>query len=427
MHSQRDRDGMLLVLPVPLRVEEDNIWFEAQACNGLERWADNFGKVLIAAPVLPSDLLAKDNMTIWRGITTLAKPERFEFIPLPWAYSMREFLTHYRETRSLLATLIARCQYLQFAIGSLWGDWAAIAALEARKQQRAYAIHTDRVDYEVILQTSKHEALPQRLKARANSFLIQQYHQWIIKHCHLGLWHGQDCYRAYSAFCRNNYLIHDIHTKPNDAISAVELAEKLERALTDRPLRVCYAGRMDPMKAPLEWVRAIAKARELGANLEAVWLGEGSLRNEMEQLIRELGLTDCIRLAGFERDRSKLLQQIRDAHLMVFTHITPESPRCLIESLICGTPIVGYSSHYAEDLVKGSGGGQFVPIHNWQQLGEQLKTLADDRRRLAQLIQQAAASGTHFNDEVVFRERSQLIKSQLLSPHVPYIGKFAKA
>jgi hypothetical protein len=42
------RKGMLLVLPVPFRSVYGQLLFEAQACNGLEQWADNFGFVTVA-------------------------------------------------------------------------------------------------------------------------------------------------------------------------------------------------------------------------------------------------------------------------------------------------------------------------------------------------------------------------------------------
>ena len=96
---------------------------------------------------------------------------------------------------------------------------------------------------------------------------------------------------------------------------------------------------------------------------------------------------------------------------MLFTHVTPESPRCLLESLACGTPIVGYQSKYAEDLVKEFGGGMFVPIKDWKQLGDLLSTLSKDRQRLSQLIKEAAENGTRFNDQAVFHQRSEFAQN----------------
>ena len=106
------------------------------------------------------------------------------------------------------------------------------------------------------------------------------------------------------------------------------------------------------MKAPLEWVRAIGAARAQGVNLQATWFGDGELKDEMKALVTDLKLDSCIELYGLERDREKLLARLRAAHLMMFTHITPESPRCLVEALVSGTPMVGYTSSYVEELTE---------------------------------------------------------------------------
>jgi len=217
---------MLLVLPVPFLVQGNKLFFETQACNGLERWADNFESVVVAAPTIPESLAAKDNMMTWRDTATLFGAERFELVPLPWAYSIPDFLSSYSLVRAELAALISRCCYLQFAISGLIGDWAAVAALVAHKQRRAYAIHTDRVEHEVLKQATRGTRAITQLKARVVALLIANYHKSIIQNCALGLWHGNDCYTAYSPFCDRSHLIHNIHLKPQDRISVPELVQK---------------------------------------------------------------------------------------------------------------------------------------------------------------------------------------------------------
>ncbi len=401
---------LLLVLPVPFRIKDNQLLFELQACNGLERWADNFGSVVIAAPIIPETLAEQEEMLVWRDTLTLEKPERFEFIPLPWAYSLPKFLICYPSVRNQLREKIIECYYLCFSIGYLWGDWAAIAALEARKLGKDYAILTDRVEYQVLRTISRETSLPKRIKSEIIAYLMEKYHKFIIKNCSLGLWHGKDCYMENISLCKNSHLIHDIHLKVSDQIDPTALEKKLELIKTETILQICYAGRLEKMKAPLDWVKALGKARELGTNFQAAWFGDGSLFEETKNLIAQLNLDDCIKLVGFMRNRQDLFQQIKDSHLMLFTHITRESPRCLLESFICGTPIVGYQSFYVDDLVEEYGGGYFVDCHNWQALGEILFNLFQNREKLIELTKKAAQNGKRFNDESVFYERSQLIK-----------------
>lgn len=409
--STHNDSSMLLVLPVPFRREGEVLLFEEQACNGLDRWAEHFSQITVAAPVLPETIAASETTIRWRDTRALEHSARMTFMPLPWAYSMRDFVRTYGPTMELLRGVMARSTYLQFAIGGLMGDWAAAAAREAAKAGRKYAIHTDRVEHEVLLQVSRGQSLPRRLKAKIIAELMRRYHAAIIARCSLGLWHGDDCFRAYAPLClAENRLIHDVHTKPEDAIRPRRLEEKIASLAEAAQIKVVYAGRIDPMKAPLEWLQAIAVARDLGAPLHAVWYGDGKLRGEAEAAIARLGLSGVVTFPGFLANRPQLLSALREAHLMLFTHVTPESPRCLLEALTSGTPIVGYENAYAADLIETMGGGSLVPVHDSSGLGRRLALLAADRVALAKLIREAAKNGSRFNDAAVFKERSDLIK-----------------
>ncbi|MCC6488778.1 MAG: glycosyltransferase [Candidatus Hydrogenedentes bacterium] len=411
--TQPDDESMLLVLPVPVRIRDGAMLFEAQACNGVERWAANFSSLIIAVPVIPESLVQADGSSTWADVSSLPCRGRVEFVPLPWAYRWTTFLKVYARTRRLLGDCIVRSRYLQFAFYGLAGDWASVAAREAMRQGRAYALHTDNVAHEFSVHTAAGHGWPRRLRARIEAPIMERYHRGIVRRCALGLWHGYDCYQAYSPYCASSHNIHDVHTKPQDVISEAECAEKASRALRDPALRVCYVGRATGIKAPLDWVRAIAHARDQGATIHAVWLGDGPLLEELRALAKELHLEEALDTPGFVSDRATVLAALRDAHVLLFTHLTPESPRCLLEALISGTPIVGYDNAFAEDLVLGHGGGVFVTLGEWRALGDTLAQLAADRTRLADLIAEAGVNGRRFNDADVFRERSELIKRYL--------------
>ena len=53
-----------------------------------------------------------------------------------------------------------------------------------------------------------------------------------------------------------------------------------------------------------------------------------------------MGLTQITFLGGLDHDQ--LLRELKARDVFVFCHKIPESPRCLIEALQCGVPIVGY-------------------------------------------------------------------------------------
>lgn len=412
---------ILLVMPVPFREVRGRLGFDDQTCEGLVRWAENFDRVVMACPVMPESVAEKsDTSMTWQAIADLPCADRLELVPLPYAYKIPDFIRAYKTTRQLLSAKIQECDYLCFALGGVIGDWGAIACLTAIKLKRPYAVWADRVEYEVISRTLwKKESLKKMpLKRLLKNFLtlplIKPYQRYLIRRSHLGLFQGQDCYSAYSPFCKSSYCVYDIHTNKADQIDASSLDLKIKSLSNGEPLRLCYVGRAAEMKGPLDWLRVIHYLSEAGVNLQATWLGDGPLLLDMKSLADELGITEKIHFAGFVSDRNQILETMKNHHIFLFCHKTPESPRCLVESLVSGCPIIGYGSPYSEGLVSQFGGGAFVPINNWQKLANLIIELNSNRDKLSKLIFNAALSGEKFDEQSVFQNRSDLIKKHLI-------------
>ena len=412
-----EADSLLIVLPVAFRSGHGTgLLFEKQACNGLEKWAANFKKVVVACPIEPEGIPSSVvNAIPYIEVDDLPSRDRMELIPLPWAYGLATFWRTYRTTRAILADAIRRSQYLSFAIGGLIGDWGSVAAFEAIRQDRPYSIWTDRVESKVIRSSHLDTKGPKKLyhMVRNNAIfspLMRRLEHHVIGKSNLGLFHGRDCFDAYSPHCKNPHLVHDIHLKPEDRIHPLQLSAKIERVRLGEPLRLLYVGRLAEMKGPFDWIKVMADLRDLGLTFQATWIGDGPLLDEMRREIDHRGLQDRVELKGFVGDRGILMQAMRDSDLFVFCHKTPESPRCLIEALMSGTPIIGYDRPYPRDLLGDSADRLLVPLDDAAQLARRIEELDKDRAELAQLIRASDEHGSHFSDEAVFRHRSELIK-----------------
>jgi glycosyltransferase involved in cell wall biosynthesis len=405
---------LLLVMPAVFEERAGQLGFDDQTSSGLVRWAENFDRVVIACPILPEYMATKSNTsTTWQPIADLPCADKLELVALPYAYKIQDFIKSYKTIRQLLKTKIQECQYLCFGICGLIGDWGAIACLEAIRLRRPYAVWADRVEYEVISRTLNKHPLRRRIKESLTLPLMKPYQGYLINRANLGLFQGQDCYSTYSPFCKEPHCVYDVHTQKSDWIEALSLELKIDSLLSGEPLRIAYAGRCAEMKGPLDWLRAVHQAYKSGVDIQATWLGDGPLLSEMKSLADELGINDRVHLLGFVSERSQILETIKKQHIFLFCHKTPESPRCLVESLVSGCPIVGYGSPYPEGLVSDYGGGLFVPTNNWQKLADLIVELNSDRVRLSKLIKGAALSGQRFDQETVFRHRSDLIKQYL--------------
>jgi len=403
---------LLLVLPVCLARGPDGLLFEAQACNGMERWLENFSRIEVICPVLSDEEFRCAHSTVWKPVSDIAGVERVNFIGLPYAPKLGSFVWSHRSSRAIIRQAIERSRYLCFAIGGLFGDWGAVACLEAQRLGRPYAVWTDRVEHKVGLIAASTLSFFQRVKARARARLMYRLERRCIRRAALGLFHGASCFAEYAPWCRNSHLVHDVHAKVSDAISSEQLEVKCRQIAGGTRARIIYVGRADEMKGPLEWLEVLDLARKQGLDFEARWIGDGPLRSDMQRAVTNRGLEAVVGLPGFVADRGQLLASLRESHLFLFCHKTPESPRNLVEALISGCPIVGYGSDFAADITS-DGGGEFVATGDTAALAQQLCQLASDRTKLVALTQAAAASGKKFNDVAVFQHRSNLIKQHL--------------
>jgi colanic acid/amylovoran biosynthesis glycosyltransferase len=403
-----DDKSLLIYAPVPLHRRDGAFVLEDQACNGLRLWTESFQKLIVMMPVSPDP--APPN---WVPLTTAGENlSRVEIVPLPMAYRPDQFWRKLPKARRIIRDAIGRADMMGFAIGGYFGDWGAVASQEAIKMNRRFYVWTDRVESEVVRRLSKEGSLKQRIKSRLIYPLMARREKELIGKADMGLFHGRETYEAYARYSRNPQIVHDIHLKKADHIDDAALASKVAAAATG-PLRIAYVGRAEPMKGALDWMEVIERLARSGTDFQAVWLGEGSDLEAMRQRVAAAGLGDRVRLPGFLRDRTALLAELRAAHVFLFCHKTPESPRVLIEALASGTPIVGYDGAFARELTDDHGGGVLVPLDDVGTLAAAVGDLARDRGRLQGLIRNAKEDSAPYDDISVFRHRCEMIRKYL--------------
>jgi glycosyltransferase involved in cell wall biosynthesis len=390
-------DRLLLVLPIQAYSSEGRVFIDKQACNGLRLWLENFQNVTLACPVHHASP-PRDRSPI----DQVPGADRLNFISLPMAYKPHQFLGSLAKIAALLSNQIAISDYLHFGIGGLWGDWASVACIIASRANRPFAIWTDRVESKVAVFQAKSKTGVRRAYAEVTALLMKFYERQIIRRSAIGLFHGMDCYSAYSGYCKNPHLVHDIHLSREDCITASELKMRIART---GPIRLVYAGRVHRDKGVFDWIEALSIA---DVEFTAVWFGDGPALPMARSRVDELGLSDRVKFPGSVESHSKLIRALKDFDAFVFCHKTPESPRCLVEALMCGLPIIGYDSPYPRDLIRSYGGGLLTPINEPRQVAESIPLFVQKRESLSI---SAFKDGRAFDTTEVFRHRSELMRS----------------
>lgn len=408
-------DSLLLEIPVPFRKTEDGKYLvESQALNGLRCWSDNFKRLTVCAPVIPEHLADRANIQ-WADPAVLLNERNIKFEPLPWGYHPLEYLAHRKSVKRRLHSLINQHDYLCFSnLGGL-GAWGNIAAEGARQLNREYSLWFDWVIHE--MPQPKSRSILKRLSQYLSRHNSKYQTYKAIRGCSLGLFHGKTVFDAYSPICKESHVVHDIHMSKKDAISNEALKEKVASIKTRSDLRIGYVGRVHPMKAPDDWIDIVQQVRQkLGPHrIHATWLGNGPQLENVVEKVKMYKLEDTINFAGFVSDRESIRDFLQHIDVFLFCHVTPESPRCLIEALISSTPIIGYESSYARDLVGERGGALLSDMHDTQTLADYLCYLTEHRDELGLLVEAAATSRALYNDEAVFAHRSHLIKTHCKS------------
>lgn len=411
MEASEAREGSLLLeVPVPLRVADGQFFLESQAYQGLVRWLENFDTVSICAPMTPASRVP--SILAWSSAAPLMQTGKLTVHPLPWAYHPLDHMREVFAVRTKFRVLIKQHRYLCFSNLGTFGAWGRIAAEEAYSLGRQYAVWLDWVLDEMPRKSGRN---PLKSLWRAlDSSLLKFMTTRDLKRATLGLFHGSTVYEAYAGLPRVSKLVHDIHLGSEDVIPPEALEARFSR--TGTSISILYVGRVHEMKGPALWVKCLERlirSREPSAvRVKATWIGDGPQLEEMRSLVQALGLTQTISFVGGEPDRTKVLEAYRAADLFLFCHLTPESPRCLIEALMSGLPILGFDSAYARDLI-AQGGGVTVPVKDVDALADIVRCYVHDKAARIKLSHAAVDTGRHFSEEAVFRHRADLIKEYL--------------
>lgn len=404
--------NILQVLPSVMTLSEGELQIDDDFCESLRVTLNSFERATVACPVT-EDIL-DSGLRRTTPIRDLPWHERVRFISLPSAYGWPDFVRHYRPIRRLLKSEIEKADCLVFSPHTLIGDWPTVAAREAAKLHRQYAIEAD-VVYESLARmhlAKIHSPWKRFIKGDVLLPMFEKSYRSSLAKSRLGLFQGQEVFNAYAEFCVNPVKVyHHIPVYKGSHITERELKEKTARVQSGAPLRICYAGRAVEMKGPMDWLDTINELILCGVKIDATWLGDGSLLPQMVAKVADLGLGEFIHLPGFIVEPDQVFRKIKDSDIFLYCHKTQESARCLGEALACGCPLIGYEAAYPVELVEQYGGGLFSGLGDWGDLAEKVQHFDKNRDQLSRQINNAALSGRIFDREARLEDRAELIKS----------------
>lgn len=142
----------------------------------------------------------------------------------------------------------------------------------------------------------------------------------------------------------------------------------------DRLTLICVA-RLEEQKGLPYLIEACAKLKAEGLDFCCQLVGEGNERSQLEQQIKDLGLTDNVILLG-QQPRQRVHDLLSQATIMVLPCVTTRSgrqegiPVALMEALAMETPCISSRISGIPELIEDGRTGILVPERDPQALAE---------------------------------------------------------
>lgn len=149
------------------------------------------------------------------------------------------------------------------------------------------------------------------------------------------------------------------------------------------PVRILTVGRLVEKKGLDDALRAVADVRRSHANLRYEIIGEGPLRSELEDLIRQSDLGSVVTLRG-AAGADVVRRSFADSHLYLLPSVTANDgdqegiPVSLMEAQSCGLPVLSTLHSGIPELVADGGSGLLVEERNVEHLARALLYLVQN-------------------------------------------------
>jgi glycosyltransferase involved in cell wall biosynthesis len=169
-----------------------------------------------------------------------------------------------------------------------------------------------------------------------------------------------------------------------------------------RPLTVGFIGQMIPRKGIPDLLEVFDRLHAGDSAVRLRIVGEGWQRRALEKRAAQLSAGRAVEFLGFRSDRLELLAGF---DVFVMTSGLEGIPRCLMEAMAMGVPIVAYDIPGIDELIEHRRTGLLASYGNKEELLARCREILDDPE-LASGLARAARNRveTHFSAGRMARE-----------------------
>ena len=177
--------------------------------------------------------------------------------------------------------------------------------------------------------------------------------------------------------------------------------------LARRPLRLTFAGRLQPHKGPQVAVAAVGLLRRLlpDITVELTVAGRQSGADEVDiaDLARRAGISDVVVLTE-PLPHPELAELFRASDAVLVPSYSESFGLVALEAMACGTPVLAHRVGGLIELIQHAGSGRLIDSLDPQQWATQISSLATDDDQWRRCSEAAAALAERYSWEATARQ-----------------------
>lgn len=231
-------------------------------------------------------------------------------------------------------------------------------------------------DYDLLYAASGRPVFPKLFRFR---FIEKKIERFIFPRCDMVAGANQrnldyavanGALRERGVVFRYGNLIHPLHfSGPETRGDVTQLREELGL----HGAFLMTVSRLEKMKQPEENLYVLRELNEAGQNVTFLFVGDGSMRRELDELAMRLRVKEYVRFAG-NRSQEDIANLLPHARLV----LSPHMGRGLTEACLAGAPIVAYDYDWQGEIIHSGETGELVQNGNWQRMAERALWLLEN-------------------------------------------------
>jgi len=198
-----------------------------------------------------------------------------------------------------------------------------------------------------------------------------------------------------------------IRVIPNGADHEFRADAKTKRDIT----KILYVGRLVPLKNVGSLIRAFALASQKNQRLTLEVVGEGQLKEELQQLCIELGIEKKVAFSGTLGSHAKVAEKMRSCGMLATASLREGFGLTLIEAMACGTPPAAYRLNAYSGFANPK--NSILVEKTPQKLAEAILRLSEDRLLWEKMSREGIKTSRNFRWEQAAEKTEELYKELL--------------